>query len=55
MKITAEDKKLIYERYMEWFNIAADDFEDKTWFTAEELVGKVLRLVEEIVGSNKET
>lgn len=49
MKITAEDKKLIYERYLEWCNIVADDLEDKSWFTAEELVGKVLRLVEEIV------
>lgn len=47
MKITAEDKKLIYERYMEWCNIVADDLEDKTWFTAEELVGKVLSLTED--------
>jgi hypothetical protein len=39
MKITDEDKKLIYERYMEWCSIVADDLEDKTWFTAEELVG----------------
>jgi hypothetical protein len=49
MKITAEDKKLIYERYMDWCNIVADDLEDKTWFTAEELVGKVLSLTEELL------
>ena len=47
MKITAEDKKLIYERYMEWCNIVTDDLEGKTWFTAEELVFKVLSLTED--------
>lgn len=52
MKITGEDKKLIYTRYMEWCNIVADDFEDKTWFTAEELVFKVLSLTEEICEGN---
>jgi len=44
--ITEEDKKLIYERYMEWCSIVADDLEDKTWFTAEELVYKVLEITE---------
>lgn len=46
MIITEEDKKLIYERYMEWCSIVADDLEDKTWFTAEELVYKVLEITE---------
>lgn len=49
MKITDEDKKAIYTAYISWCNQVADDLEDKTWFTAEELVGKVLSLTEELV------
>jgi hypothetical protein len=48
MTISEEDKKLIYTHYMEWVNQVADDLEDKTWFTAEELVGKVLELTEQV-------
>lgn len=55
MTITDEDKKAIYTAYISWCNQVADDLEDKTWFTAEELVYKVLELVEETVDSNKQT
>lgn len=48
MKLTLEQKKEIYTSYMAWCNQVADDIEDKTWFTAEELVAKVISLVEEV-------
>lgn len=50
MTLTPEQKKEIYTAYMDWCNKVADDIEDKTWFTAEELVAKVISLVEEITG-----
>lgn len=47
MKIPQEDKKLIYSQYLVWCDQVADDIESKTWYTAEELVYKVLELAEE--------
>lgn len=47
MTITDEDKKVIYLAYMEWANQLFEDLEDKSSITAEELVYKVLNLVEE--------
>lgn len=49
MTITEEDKKTIYTAYMKWANQLFDDLEDKSVITAEELVYKVLSLVEEKV------
>lgn len=46
MTFTESQKKEIYTAYMAWCNQVADDLEDKSWFTAEELVYKVLELVE---------
>ena len=48
MNITEEDKKLIYTHYMEWCSQVADDLEDKSYFTAEELVYTVLAIVENV-------
>jgi hypothetical protein len=48
MTIAEEDKKLIYTAYMAWCSAVADDLDNKTWFTAEELVMKVLSLVEQV-------
>jgi hypothetical protein len=45
--ITDEDKKAIYTAYMKWANQLFDDLEDKSSITADELVYKVLELVEE--------
>ena len=45
--ITDEQKKAIYTAYMKWANQLFDDLEDKSSITAEELVYKVLELVEE--------
>lgn len=65
MKITDEQKKAIYTAYMKYANQLFDDLEDKSVITAEELVYKVIGLVEssiteqeiveETVDSNKET
>lgn len=45
--ITDQQKKAIYAAYVEWSNQVFDDLEDKSSITAEELVYKVLELVEE--------
>ena len=47
MNISDEKKKAIYAAYMDWCNMVADDLEDKGVFTSEELVYKVIELVEE--------
>lgn len=47
MNITDQQKKAIYAAYVEWSNQVFDDLEDKSEITAEELVMKVLELVEE--------
>ena len=55
MNITDQQKKAIYAAYVEWSNQVFDDLEDKGSIAAEELVYKVLELVEETVDSNKQT
>lgn len=47
MKLSSEDKKAIYAEYVDWVSQVADDLEDKSVFTSEELVNKVIQLVEE--------
>lgn len=47
MIITDQHKKAIYEAYVEWSSQFFDDLEDKSSITAEELVYRVLGLVEE--------
>lgn len=44
---TDQQKKAIYSAYVEWSNRVFDDLEDKSSITAEELVYKVLELVED--------
>jgi hypothetical protein len=48
MKLTEDQKNLIYKQYLDWCDQVADDIDSKTWYTAEELVYKVLELVEDI-------
>lgn len=47
MTITDQQKKAIYAAYVEWSNRVFDDLEDKSSITAEELVYRVLEIVEE--------
>lgn len=49
MTITDQQKKAIYAAYIEWSNQVFEDLEDKSVITAEELVYRVLSLVEENV------
>lgn len=46
MNITDEQKKAIYTAYMKYANQLFDDLEDKSVIKAEELVYKVIQLVE---------
>lgn len=48
MKLTDAQTEQVYTSYMEWCNQVADDIEEKDWFTAQELVAKVISLVEEV-------
>lgn len=47
MTITDQQKKAIYAAYVEWSNQVFDDLEDKSSITAEELVYRVLEIVDE--------
>lgn len=55
MIITDQQKKAIYAAYVEWSNQVFDDLGDKGVITAEELVYRVLEIVEKTVDSNKQT
>ena len=46
MEFTKEDKELILSQYLAWVDQASDELEDKTNFYPEEIVHKVLELVE---------
>lgn len=47
MIITDQQKKAIYEAYVEWSNQVFDDLEDKSSIMVEELVYRVLEIVEQ--------
>lgn len=46
MIFTKEDKELILSQYLAWVDQVSDEVEDKTHFYPEEIVHKVLELVE---------
>lgn len=46
MIFTKEDKELILSQYLAWVDQMSDNVEDKTHFHPEEIVHKVLELVE---------
>lgn len=46
MIFTKEDKELILSQYLAWVDQVSEDLEDKTHFYPEEIVHKVLELVE---------
>lgn len=46
MIFTKEDKELILSQYLAWVDQVSDNVEDKTHFYPEEIVHKVLELVE---------
>lgn len=46
MIFTKEDKELILNQYLAWVDQVSEELEDKTHFHPEEIVAKVLQLVE---------
>ena len=46
MIFTKEDKEIILSQYLAWVAQVSDELEDKTQFHPEEIVHKVLELVE---------
>lgn len=46
MIFTKQDKELILSQYLDWVDQVSDELEDKTQFYPEEIVHKVLELVE---------
>lgn len=46
MIFTKQDKELILNQYLAWVDQVSDELEDKTYFYPEEIVHKVLELVE---------
>ena len=46
MIFTKEDKELILSKYLAWVDQVCEDLGDKTYFYPEEIVHKVLELVE---------
>ena len=46
MTFTLEDRELILNQYLAWVDKVSDELEDKTHFHPEEIVHKVLELVE---------
>lgn len=46
MIFTKEDKELILSQYLDWVDKVSNEVEDKTHFHPEEIVAKVLQLVE---------
>lgn len=47
MIFTKQDKELILRQYLAWVNQVSDEIENKTHFHPEEIVHKVLELVEQ--------
>lgn len=50
---TKEDKELILSQYLTWVNQVSDELEDKTQFYPEEIVQKVLELVEKKISMDE--
>lgn len=46
MTFTKEDKELIVSQYLAWVDRVSDELEEKTHFYPQEIVHKVLELVE---------
>lgn len=53
MIFTKEDKELILSQYLAWVDQVSDEVEDKTHFHPEEIVAKVLQLVEKSISMDE--
>lgn len=52
--ITKEDKELIFKQYMDWVDEVTEDLDDKCYFSPEEIVYKVMELVEKHIEEMKQ-
>lgn len=48
MKLTLEQRDQVFKEYMLWVASVSEDLEDKSYFHPEEIVMKVLEIVEEM-------
>lgn len=53
MIFTKEDKELILSQYLAWVDQVSDELEDKIQFYPEEIVHKVLELVEKKISKDE--
>lgn len=53
MIFTKQDKELILNQYLTWVDQVSDELEDKTHFYPEEIVHKVLELVEKKISMDE--
>lgn len=53
MIFTKQDKELILSQYLAWVDQVSDQLEDKTHFYPEEIVHKVLELVEKRINMDE--
>lgn len=53
MIFTKEDKELILSQYLAWVDQVSDNVEDRTYFYPEEIVQKVLELVEKKISMDE--
>lgn len=53
MIFTKQDKELILSQYLAWVDQVSDQLEDKTHFYPEEIVHKVLELVEKKISMDE--
>lgn len=53
MIFTKEDKELILSQYLDWVDQVSDELEDKTHFYPEEIVHKVLELVDKKISMDE--
>lgn len=53
MIFTREDKELILSEYLAWVDQVSDDVEDKSHFYPEEIIHKVLELVEKKISMDE--
>lgn len=52
MKFTLEQKDQVFKKYMLWVASVSEDLEDKSYFHPEEIVMKVLEIVEQMGNTN---
>jgi len=53
MKLTEQEKQRVRLLYSAWVDDVSDDLEDKTYFSVDEIVSKVIEIVESVKGEEE--